>query len=93
MSDVDPDEFSKILRYKAPIAPRHNETVGGGFIVVERTRKKNRLRPAMWPFELASYQEAAVAVMRLQKKQPQKSFAILQQVGFAAAPKIKGDTQ
>jgi hypothetical protein len=89
MSDLDPDEFSKTRRYVAPKEPRHAETIGGGFIVVERTRKKNRLRPAMWPLELASYQEAALAVMRLQKKRPEKSFAILQQVGFAPAQQLE----
>jgi hypothetical protein len=87
--DVDPDEFSKTARYRAPVSERRFETVGGGFIVVERTRKKNRLRPSMWPLELASYQEAARAVIRLQKKYPEKSFAILEQVGFAPSPGIR----
>ena len=89
MSDIDPDEFSKTKRYKAPEGARHGETVGGGFIVVERTRKKNRLRPSMWPLEIESYEKAAIAVIRLQKKHPAKSFAILQQVGFAPSPEIK----
>jgi hypothetical protein len=87
--DVDPDEFSKTRRFRAPVSERKFETVGGGFIVVERTRKKNRLRPSMWPLELASYQDAARAVIRLQKKHPEKSFAILEQVGFAPAPEIR----
>lgn len=83
--DVDPDELSKFQRLPAPKRERHNETVGGGFIVIERTRKKNRLRPAPWPHELASYEQAAAAVIQLQKKEPLKRFAILEQVGFAEA--------
>lgn len=85
LADVDPDEFSKRHRIGAPSGLRRNETIGGGFIVIERTPKKKRLRAAMWPLEVESYAKAAEAVLVLQRRHPDKSFAIFEQVGFSEA--------
>lgn len=83
--EVNPDEWSKMIRARAPLSVRPHETIEGGFIVVERTRKMRRLRPASWPVEHGSMKEAVEAVVRLQKKFPHKTFAILQQVALSEA--------
>lgn len=83
------DEFSKFRRMKSPDAPRPGETIEGGFIVVERTPGKRRLRPASWPFEVASMREAVTSVERLCQLYPDRNFAILQQVAIREADRSK----
>lgn len=83
VTTAETDTFSKARRARAPENPRHNEKVGGGIIVIERTPKKQRLRPASWPYELGSVAEAVSAINRLQETHPDRSFCIFQQVAFA----------
>ncbi len=85
MGKVDPNEFSKRSRMPFPAKEREFETVGGGFIVIERVKRMGRLRPSVWPVEHATYQDAAESVLRLQKKNPNKPYAIFAQVAIAGA--------
>ena len=68
------------LRRPSPKAPRANEVLGGGFIVIERTTYSRRLRPAAWPHECASYAEALKAVERLKGLHPDREFCIFADV-------------
>jgi hypothetical protein len=79
------DVWSKDQRRAAPLGAREHETIGGGFIIVERTPKKNRLRPSPWPYELATLKQAVTAVERLKKRYPNKTFCILQQIAVSVA--------
>lgn len=81
--DVNPEDWSKKIRVRAPETPRPKEVREGGFIVVERTRKKRLLRPAAWPVETGSMKEAVAAVKSLQARFPQKTFCIFQQVAIS----------
>lgn len=90
VTTAETDEFSKFPRWRAPSHPRTNETIGGGFIVIERTPKKKRLRPSMWPHELATAAQAVEAIERLQKKHPDRSFCIFHQIAESPAPKPQG---
>ncbi len=83
--EVSPDEWSKKIRARAPAIVRPHETIEGGFIVVERTRRMRRLRPAPWPVEHGTMKEAVEAVERLRKRFPHKAFSILQQVAISEA--------
>ena len=80
-SDADPDEISKRIRFPAPKGLRHAEVRGGGFIVIERTRKKRLLRPSAWPVEVGDLAQAYAAAKRLRDKHPDKEFAIFEQIG------------
>lgn len=71
-------------RIPAPRQIRSLETREGGFIVVERTTRKRLLRPAAWPMEVASLEEAYLAAKMLRAKYPEKEFCIFEQVGSLA---------
>jgi hypothetical protein len=83
--DVVWEYWSKSIRYKAPTDIRRGEVIEGGFVIIERTRKKRRLRAASWPVEVGSMKEAVAAVERLRKKCPEKTFCIFHQVAIAEA--------
>ena len=85
--DQDIEDFSK-MRLPCPKAVRRFETIGGGFMVVERPPVKKRLRPAPWPLEVASMQEAVSAVNALQEKHPDRGYCIFHQI---AASERKAD--
>lgn len=85
MGDVNPNEFSKKMRLPFPAKVRDFETIGGGFIVIERVDRMDRLRASVWPVEHDSYQSAAASVVRLQKRYPNKSFGIFEQIALAGA--------
>lgn len=76
-------EWSK-RRVGAPQVIRRNEVREGGFIVVERTRKKRLLRPAAWPVEHDSLEVAYAAVKRLRAQNPEREFCVFQQIGSLA---------
>lgn len=71
---------SKLFRHKQPIAPRIGENVGGGFIVIARTLKTKRLRPAPWPVEYNTLNDAVIAVEHLKHKMPDETFSIFHQI-------------
>lgn len=77
--------WSKSIRFKAPHAPRRGEVIEGGFVIIERTRKKRLLRAASWPVEVGSMKEAVAAVDRLRAKCPEKTFCIFHQIAIAEA--------
>ena len=79
--DDNTEKSSKVYRLPAPQNLRYNEVREGGFIVIERTRKKRLLRPAPWPIEAGDLPSAVKAVRRLQEKEPQKEYCIFEQVG------------
>lgn len=76
----DPDDWSK-HRLSAPQKNRPGEVREGGYIVIERTPKKKLLRPASWPVEMDTLENAVIAARRLMKRRPEKEFVIFQQVG------------
>lgn len=53
-----------------PRQPRQNETIGGGFIVFRRGERTKRIRPALWPFEYASRDEALAEATKLAGNNP-----------------------
>jgi len=77
--------WSKSIRHRAPTEIRRGEVVEGGFVIIERTRKKRLLRAASWPVEVGSMSEAVKAVERLRRKCPEKTFCIFHQVAIAEA--------
>lgn len=84
---VKPEVYAEVVskrRFNAPQKMRAHEVRDGGFIVVERTRKKRLLRPSAWPVELGSLAAAFVATKRLREKFPDREFAIFEQVGALA---------
>ena len=83
------DFLSKKHRIPAPQNFRHAEVREGGFIVVERTRKKRLLRPSAWPLELGDLASAVKAARRMQERHPSREFCIFEQVGsFPPTDKI-----
>lgn len=74
---LDRDEnWSKKFRHAQPKEVRRHETIGGGWIVIARTLKTKRLRPAPWPVELPTREAAQEAAKNLAKKQPDTEFTI-----------------
>lgn len=82
IKDPNIEDFSK-SRMPCPNGPRANETIGGGFIVVERTPVKQRLRPAPWPLEIATMAQAISAVNAMQARHPNRSYCIFHQIAFS----------
>lgn len=81
LADDKAENFSKKYRAPAPQNIRHHEIREGGFIVIERTRKKRLLRPAPWPIEVGDLAAAVKAVRVLQEKHPEREYCIFEQVG------------
>jgi hypothetical protein len=79
------EHWSKSIRHRAPTEIRRGEVIEGGFVIIERTRKKRLLRAASWPVEVGSMRDAIAAVERLRKKCPEKTFCIFHQVAIAEA--------
>lgn len=63
---------------------RAGEVIGGGFVVMRRSRQTKRVRPAMTPFEYDNLAHAETQAAKLAADQPWYTF----QVFGAAAPPI-----
>jgi hypothetical protein len=64
------------FRTEVPHHDRTGEVIGGGFIVIERTDIKQRLRPAAWPYECATMEQAIESRDRLLERHPDRAFFI-----------------
>lgn len=74
-------EYLSKFRRPIPNFERHNEVIGGGFIVIERTDETKRLRPAAWPYECGSIEHAIESRNRLAEKYPDREFRIFSETG------------
>lgn len=79
MSNTEQTELYSKSRIGVPQALRPHEVRDGGFIVIERLRKKRLLRPAAWPVEVSTMQEALNAVEKLRRRWPDRCFAVFHQ--------------
>lgn len=66
---------------KNPQLPRPNETIGGGWFVFRRGGDTKRIRPALWPFEYATEQEAQAQATLLAIREKGEQFIVVGQSG------------
>ncbi|WP_375263226.1 hypothetical protein [Palleronia sp.] len=65
---------------KNPQEPRKGEVIGGGHFVFRRGGGTNRIRPAMWPFEHGTAQEAQAEAAKLAAASPGETFLVVSEV-------------
>lgn len=65
---------------KNPRQPREGETIGGGYFVFRRGEETNRIRPAQWPFEYASVEEALKQAHKLALENPGFRFIVVSEI-------------
>ena len=65
---------------KNPQEPRKGEVIGGGHFIFRRGNATNRIRPAMWPFEHGSVDEAKVQAAKLAAATPGETFLVVSEV-------------
>lgn len=64
-------------KHPLPIAPRDNETIGGGFFVFKRGDRTGRIGIATrFPFEHGSLEQALAEAERLAALHPGKTFEV-----------------
>lgn len=63
-----------------PKAGSRGEVIGGGWIVIARTKEGGRLRPSAWPVEHESREVAEAERLRLIERQPDTEFTIWKMV-------------
>lgn len=74
---------------KDPKKARDGETIGGGFWVFRRGDDTGRIRPALWPFEYGTYDEAFSQASRLAEAHRGYEFIVVQQAAGVLMGKTK----
>lgn len=79
MTNSKPKKAYNRYSLRNPKKPRRGETIGGGYFVFRRGDSTGRIRPALWPFEYASVEEANAEAARLSAGQPGEVFIVVGQ--------------
>lgn len=65
---------------KNPKLPRANEVIEGGYWVFRRGDGTKRIRPAQWPFEYGTQEDAMKQAAILAEAQPGERFIVVRQL-------------